>query len=97
MSDLTDNLFYQQRLEIVRHYFKDQPRNCDLTPLNYYLWGAVKDKCFAEKPDTIGVLKDNIGKIQMHTTDNVLKNWTDRVGYSMASRDIHLNKIISHY
>ena len=22
-----------------------QPRSCDLTPLNYYLWGAIKDKC----------------------------------------------------
>ena len=21
------------------------PRSCDLTPLDYYLWGAVKDKC----------------------------------------------------
>ena len=22
------------------------PRSCDLTPLDYYLWGAVKDKCY---------------------------------------------------
>ena len=29
------------------------PRNSDLTPLNYYLWGAVKDKCYAGKPETI--------------------------------------------
>ena len=24
------------------------PRSCDLTPLDYYLWGAVKDKCYAD-------------------------------------------------
>ena len=24
------------------------PRNCDLLLLDYYLWGAVKDKCFAD-------------------------------------------------
>ena len=29
------------------------PRNCDLTPLDYYLWGA-------DKPETIDALKANI-------------------------------------
>ena len=38
------------------------PRTCDLTPLDYYLWGAVKDKCYADKPETIDGLKDNIRK-----------------------------------
>ena len=56
---------------------------CDLTPLNYYFRGAVKDKYYADKPETIDALKDNIreaiGEIQLHTIDNVLKNWTDRV------------------
>ena len=35
-------------------------RSCDLTPLDYYLWGAVKDKCYADKPKAIDALKDNI-------------------------------------
>ena len=47
------------------------PRSCDLTPLDYYLWGAVK-------PETIDALKNNIreaiGEIQLHTIYNVLKN-----------------------
>ena len=54
------------------------PRSYDLTPLDYYLWGAVKDKCYADKLETIDVLKDNIresiGEIQLHTINNVLKN-----------------------
>ena len=58
------------------------PRSCYLTPLVYYC--AVKDKCYADKPETIDALKDNIreaiGEIQLHTSDNVLINWTDRVG-----------------
>ena len=33
------------------------PRSCDLTPLDYYLWGAVKDKCYTDKPETIDALK----------------------------------------
>ena len=56
------------------------PRSCDLTLLDYYWWGAVKDKCYAKKLEE--ALKHNIpeaiGEIQLHTIDNVLKNWTDR-------------------
>ena len=68
-----------------------------MTPLDYYLWGAVKDKSYADKPKAIDALKDNIreaiDKIQLHTTENVRKNWTDRV----ASRGNHLNEIVFHY
>ena len=75
--------------------------SCDLTPLYYDMWGAVKGKCYADKPETIGALKDNIceviGEIQLNTIDNVLKNWTDRIGYCIASRGSHLNEIIFHY
>ena len=35
-------------------------RSWDLTPFDYYLWGGVKDKCYAGKPETIDALKDNI-------------------------------------
>ena len=74
-------------LDIFRPVFEDyiisrradvvwSPRSCDLTPLDYYLWGAVKDKCYLDKPETIDVLKDNfheaIDEIQLHTIDNVL-------------------------
>ena len=59
-------------LDVLRPVFKDRiihradvvwpPRSCDLPPLDYYLWGAVKDKCYADKPETIYALKDNIRK-----------------------------------
>ena len=62
---------------------------------------AVKDKCYADKPETIDALKDNIreaiDEIKLHTIDIVLTNWTDCVGYCMASRGSHLNEIIFHY
>ena len=52
-------------------------------------------------PKIIDALKDNIreaiGEIQLHIIDNVLKNWTDRVGYCMVSRGSHLNEIIFNY
>ena len=97
-------------LDVLRPIFEDRiisgganvvwpPRSCDLTPLDYYLRGAVQDKCYADNPETIEALKDNIreaiGEIQLHTTVNVLKNWTDRVG-CMTSLGSHLNKLIFH-
>ena len=50
-----------------------------MTPLDYYLLGAVKDKCYPDISDfKIDALKDNIrealGEIQLHTINNVLKN-----------------------
>ena len=53
-------------------------RSWGLTPLDYDLQGAVRDKCYADKPETIDTLKDNIretiSEIQLHTINNVLKN-----------------------
>ena len=71
--------------------------SCDLTSLDYYFWGVVKDKCYSDKPDAIDALKHNIreaiGEIQLHIIDNTLKNWTYRVCYCMASRGNHVNEI----
>ena len=36
------------------------PRSCDLTQLDYFLWEAVKDKCYANHPETIQDLKYEI-------------------------------------
>ena len=62
------------RLDVLRPIFEDRiisdirsaicvvwsRRSCDLIPLDYYLWSAVKDKCYADKSQTIDALKDNI-------------------------------------
>ena len=49
----------------------------------------------------IDTLKDStreaIGERQLHTRDNVLKNWSDLVGYCIVSRGSYLNEIIFHY
>ena len=96
------NIWFQQdctTCHLVEADVVCPPRSCDLTPLDYYLWRAVEDKCYADKTERIDALKDNIReaiwKIQLHTIDNVLKNSTDRVGYCMVSRGSHLNEIIN--
>ena len=69
-------------LDVLRPVFEDRiiSRRADVvwaprTPLDYYLWVAVKDKCYTDKPEIFDALKDNIreaiGEIQLHTIDNV--------------------------
>ena len=61
------------------------PRSCDFTPLDYFLWGAVKDKCYANHAETIEALKHEIEVaihgIEAQIIENVLENWVDRMGY----------------
>ena len=61
---------FQDRIMSCRADVVLSPRSCDLTPLDYYLWSAVKDKCYAHKSETIDALKDNIceatGEMQLH-------------------------------
>ena len=39
------------------------PRSYDITPLDFYLWGYVKFKCFVDKLATIEALEANITKV----------------------------------
>ena len=89
-------------LDVLRLHFEDRiisrradvvwpPRSCVLTPLDYYLWAALKYKCYADKPEIIDALKDNIreaiDEIQLHTIDNV---------QSMAIVSTHVERIFVH-
>ena len=71
------------RFDIVGLLFVEYRQS--VTPTSLWL-DALKD-----------IIREAIGEIQLHTTNNVLKNWADRVGYCMASRGSHLNEIIFHY
>ncbi|GFW96110.1 putative DD41D transposase [Trichonephila clavipes] len=39
------------------------PRSCDLTPLDYFLWGYVKSLVYADKPQTLDYLEDTIRRV----------------------------------
>ncbi|GFW48456.1 transposable element Tc3 transposase [Trichonephila clavipes] len=39
------------------------PRSCDLTPLDYFLWGYVKSLVYPDKPQTLDHLEDNIRRV----------------------------------
>ncbi|GFV66821.1 putative DD41D transposase [Trichonephila clavipes] len=65
------------------------PRSCDLTPLDYFLWGYVKSLVYADKPQTLDNLEDNIRRviadIQPQMLEKVIENWTSRLDYIRAS------------
>ncbi|GFV75595.1 putative transposable element [Trichonephila clavipes] len=60
-------------------------RSCDLTPLDYFLWGYVKSLVYADKPQMLGHLEDNIRRviadIRPQMLEKVIENWTSRLDY----------------
>ncbi|GFX31747.1 uncharacterized protein TNCV_170801 [Trichonephila clavipes] len=61
------------------------PRSCDLTQLDYFLWGYVKSLIYADKPQTLDHLEDNIRRviadIRPQMLEKVIENWTSRLDY----------------
>ncbi|GFX39746.1 putative DD41D transposase [Trichonephila clavipes] len=74
------------------------PRSCDLTPLDYFLWGYVKSLVYADKPQTLDHLEDNnrrvIADIRPLMLEKVIENWTSRLDYIRASRVSPMPEII---
>ncbi|GFT88055.1 hypothetical protein TNCV_3039481 [Trichonephila clavipes] len=71
------------------------PRSCDLTPLDYFLWGYVNSLVYADKqsmrsnPQTLDHLEDNIRRviadIRPQMLEKVIENWTSRLDYIRAT------------
>ncbi|GFX21151.1 putative DD41D transposase [Trichonephila clavipes] len=74
------------------------PIYCDLTPLDYCLWGYVKSLVYADKPQTLDHLEDNIRRviadIRPQMLEKVIENWTSRLDYIRASRGSPMPEII---
>ncbi|GFW74692.1 transposable element Tc3 transposase [Trichonephila clavipes] len=74
------------------------PRSCDLTPLDYFLWGYVKSLVYADKPQTLDHLEDNIRRvisdILPQMLGKVIENWTSRLDYIRASLGSPMPEII---
>ncbi|GFV53072.1 putative transposable element [Trichonephila clavipes] len=74
------------------------PRSCDLTPLDYFLWGYVKSLVYADKPHTLDHLEDNIRRViadrRPQMLEKVIENWTSRLDYIRASCGSPMPEII---
>ena len=55
------------------------PRSCDLTPLDFFLWGYVKYKVYADAPQSIQELKEKnravIDVVELQMCENVMENF----------------------
>ncbi|GFU76197.1 uncharacterized protein TNCV_3025391 [Trichonephila clavipes] len=49
------------------------PRSCDLTPLDYFLWGYVKSLVYADKPKMLDHLEDNIRRVIAYILPQMLE------------------------
>ena len=98
----------RESMDILRNEFGEQfisrngpvnwpPRSCDLTPLDYFLWGYVKSLVYADKPTTIPALEDNITRVNREIPAEMLgkvtRNWTFHMDHLKRSRGQHLNDI----
>ena len=51
---------FPQRVISRNADFNWPPRSCDLTPVDFFLWGFLKSRVYANKPQTVNDLKNNI-------------------------------------
>jgi hypothetical protein len=51
-----------------------QPRSCDLSLCDFFLWGFVKSRVYANKPQTIPELKAEIGRVIGETELQLCEN-----------------------
>ncbi|GFW40940.1 uncharacterized protein TNCV_4369881 [Trichonephila clavipes] len=74
------------------------PRSCDLTPLDYFLWGYVKSLVYADRPQTLDHLEDNIRRviadIRPQMLEKVIEIWTSRLDYIRVSHGSHISEIL---
>lgn len=74
------------------------PRSCDLTPLDFFLWGYLKSRVYANKPTTIQQLKGeitrHIGEIGNQLCRDVIRNFDHRIEVCQRSLGGHLGDVI---
>ena len=76
------------------------PRSCNLTTLDFFLWGFLKSQDYVNKLQSTSALKANItstiAQIQPDLCGRVIENWTTGICAIVRSHDGHLNDVIFH-
>lgn len=71
-------------------------RSPDLTPLDFFLWGYLKNLVYVDRPKTVDELtfriKDECQKISTDTLKNVSQGFVDRLG--LAADGAHFEQLI---
>ncbi|GFX30430.1 transposable element Tc3 transposase [Trichonephila clavipes] len=84
-------------IDLLKDTFGD-PLVLRFGPLDYLLWGYVKSLVYANKPQTLDHLEDNIccviADIRPQMLEKVIENWTSRLDYIRTSRGSPMPEII---
>ncbi|GFS46285.1 putative DD41D transposase [Trichonephila inaurata madagascariensis] len=76
------------------------PHSCDLTPLDFFLWGYVKSLVYANKPTTLEELKANIeckiAAVSAEMCGRVMENWVQRIDRCKRGRVGHMIEVEFH-
>lgn len=74
------------------------PRSPDLTPMDFFLWGYLKSKVYANQPTSLAHLKENIrhemAAIPESTCRAVISNFTVRLNECREREGLHLDDVI---
>lgn len=74
------------------------PRSPDLTPLDFFLWGHLKNVVYKSRPDNIEELKNRIriecSNISQITINRVQQEFIDRLGYCQAQEGRQFQHLI---
>ena len=86
----------------AKHGDRNWPaRSCELTLCDYFLWGYLKSLVFANNPQTIQDLKEEIiraiDRIQQEVCEKVIENFFKRCRACQQAAGGHLQDIIFHY
>ena len=77
-----------------------QPRSCDLTLFDFFLWGHINSLVYANKPATLDDLKDNIQReianVPVEMCARVVGNWIQRIDRCKRARGGHMTDIEFH-
>ena len=76
------------------------PRSCDLTPLDYFLWGYVKSMGYANKVATIDALRMNIDReiaaASAVVSLKIVNKWVQNLDFCRRARVGHAKEIEFH-
>ena len=101
----------RQTTQLLRDKFPDRlissngdyrwpPRSCDLSPLDFFLWGFVKSRAYKSKPNTIAQLKNEIRNVISEIIQNlcqrVIEHFLQRIRVCSDCRGGHLKDIVFH-
>ena len=84
-------IFFYSNIDLLKENFHEQiisrnrpenwpPRSCDLTLLDYFLWGYVKSLVYVDKPQSIDALEANITRVIKSIPADMLERKCLKIG-----------------